>query len=88
MSPFWNLAVSAGLVVPAQPVDATLTNALIRERFPDEPICLSAVDQNLARVAFRLPNRGCLRRGGCFFDRAAARAYAGLRELGRTMAGS
>src|SRR5271168_539549 len=65
--PLWNLAVSAGLVVAAQPVDATLTNALIRECFPDEPVCLAAVEQNLARVVFRLPNRGCLRRGGCFF---------------------
>jgi len=40
--------------VPAQLVDATPSNQLIRQYFLGEPICLAVLGQNLARVAFRL----------------------------------
>jgi hypothetical protein len=50
-----NQAPNAWLVVPAQTVDATPSNALIRQCLPPgEPICLAALGQNLARVVFRL----------------------------------
>jgi hypothetical protein len=42
------------LVLPAQPVDATLSSALIRQRFRERTICLAELSQNLARAAFRL----------------------------------
>jgi hypothetical protein len=41
------------VVVPAQPVDATLSNNLIQQHFPREPICRAALNQNLARAVFR-----------------------------------
>jgi hypothetical protein len=42
------------LTLPAQPVDATLSNSLIQQHFPREPICRAVLNQNLARAVFRL----------------------------------
>src|ERR1700691_1587226 len=42
------------LRVPAQPVDATPSSALIRQCLPGRTICLAVLGQNLARAAFRL----------------------------------
>jgi hypothetical protein len=38
--------------VPAQPVDATPSSALIRQCFRRRTICLAVLGQNLARAAF------------------------------------
>jgi hypothetical protein len=43
----------AWLTLPAQPVDATPSSALIRECLRGRTICLAVLDQNLARAAFR-----------------------------------
>ena len=40
--------------LPAQPVDATPSTALLRQRFGGRTICLAVPGQNLSRVAFRL----------------------------------
>ena len=42
------------LRVPAQPVDATPSSALIRQCFRGRAICLAVLDQELARAVFRL----------------------------------
>ena len=42
------------LALPAQPVDATPSNQLIRQYFPWRTDLLAVLGQNLARVAFRL----------------------------------
>jgi hypothetical protein len=40
--------------VPAQPVDATPSSALIQQRFCGRTTCLASLGQNLARAAFLL----------------------------------
>jgi hypothetical protein len=42
------------LMLPAQPVDATPSSALIRQCFGGRTICLALLDQNPARAAFLL----------------------------------
>jgi hypothetical protein len=42
------------LTLPAQPVDATPSSALIKQRFRETTICLAVLCKNLARAVFLL----------------------------------
>jgi hypothetical protein len=44
---------SVRLRVPAQPVNATPSSALIRQCLRGRTVCLATLSQNLARAAFR-----------------------------------